>query len=369
APGSAPKDLTVISREGKPRSVVVSWQPPLESNGKITAYLLFYSLDKNAPISAWILESVGSERLSHQIPDLQPDSGYFFRIQARNSKGVGPLSDPVFFRTAREPPIGQRNPSPGSGSVLIILGVFGGISVVVAAIGAWLCSRRSEARRRKKHGAGKRKGSQKELRPPDLWIHHEEMELKNLEKPSESAPQNGQNSQNSQEIPTNPKPSEAPAGSKMAPGTGEELSGFWGRFVNFAVVSAIPVPTLESAQYPGILPSPSAFPPFPLRPLPFPALSHPNSEEIPSRNIPTACVRPTHPLRSFANPLLPPPMGAIEPKIPYAPLLGQTGEREFPTFRKLMREKRVYEQDELSEQMASLEGLMKQLNAITGSAF
>ncbi|KAF3847084.1 hypothetical protein F7725_020112 [Dissostichus mawsoni] len=30
---------------------------------------------------------------------------------------------------------------------------------------------------------------------------------------------------------------------------------------------------------------------------------------------------------------------------------------------------RVYEQDDLSEQMASLEGLMKQLNAITGSAF
>ncbi|KAF7243977.1 Netrin receptor DCC [Varanus komodoensis] len=29
----------------------------------------------------------------------------------------------------------------------------------------------------------------------------------------------------------------------------------------------------------------------------------------------------------------------------------------------------VYEQDDLSEQMASLEGLMKQLNAITGSAF
>lgn len=29
----------------------------------------------------------------------------------------------------------------------------------------------------------------------------------------------------------------------------------------------------------------------------------------------------------------------------------------------------IYEQDDLSEQMASLEGLMKQLNAITGSAF
>lgn len=52
---------------------------------------------------------------------------------------------------------------------------------------------------------------------------------------------------------------------------------------------------------------------------------HPSGEDAPSRTIPTACVRPTHPLRSFANPLLPPPMSAIEPKVPYTPLLSQTG--------------------------------------------
>lgn len=46
------------------------------------------------------------------------------------------------------------------------------------------------------------------------------------------------------------------------------------------------------------------------------------SEEIPSRTIPTACVRPTHPLRSFTNPLLPPPMGTIEPKV-YTPMTGK----------------------------------------------
>lgn len=43
-----------------------------------------------------------------------------------------------------------------------------------------------------------------------------------------------------------------------------------------AVVSAIPVPTLESAQYPGILPSPTCgypHPQFTLRPVPFPTLA------------------------------------------------------------------------------------------------
>ena len=44
APTSAPKDLTVITREGKPRTVIVSWQPPLEANGKITGrHLCFIS--------------------------------------------------------------------------------------------------------------------------------------------------------------------------------------------------------------------------------------------------------------------------------------------------------------------------------------
>lgn len=49
------------------------------------------------------------------------------------------------------------------------------------------------------------------------------------------------------------------------------------------------------------------------------------AEEMPSRSIPTACVRPTHPLRSFTNPLLPPPMGTIEPKV-YTPMMPQPGE-------------------------------------------
>ena len=62
---------------------------------------------------------------------------------------------------------------------------------------------------------------------------------------------------------------------------------------------------------------------------------HPSSEEAPSRTIPTACVRPTHPLRSFANPLLPPPMSAIEPKVPYTPLLSQSGKCPFVCIQKL----------------------------------
>ncbi|NXJ70133.1 DCC protein, partial [Rostratula benghalensis] len=503
APTSAPKDLTVITREGKPRAVIVSWQPPLDANGKITAYILFYTLDKNAPIDDWMMESISGDRLTHQIMDLSLDTVYYFRIQARNAKGVGPLSDPIFFRTLKaehpdkmandqgrhgdgsywpvdtnmidrsslnEPPIGQMHPPHGSVTpqknsnlLLIIVVTVGVITVVVVAVVAVICTRRSSAQQRKKratHSAGKRKGSQKDLRPPDLWIHHEEMEMKNMEKPAGSDPA-GRDSpmQSCQDItPVSHSQSETQLGSKSTPQPGPEAEDVGSSMStlerslaarratraklmipmdsqpnNPPVVSAIPVPTLESAQYPGILPSPTCgypHPQFTLRPVPFPTLSvdrtfgaartvnegpapqqpsllpqpqpeHSSTEDAPSRTIPTACVRPTHPLRSFANPLLPPPMSAIEPKVPYTPLLSQTGPNlpkaqvktaslglagkarspllpvSVPTAPEVAEEghkqtedaTNVYEQDDLSEQMASLEGLMKQLNAITGSAF
>ncbi|XP_072430294.1 netrin receptor DCC isoform X1 [Chiloscyllium punctatum] len=505
APTSAPKDLTVISREGKPRAVIISWQPPMEANGKITGYSLFYTIEKNAPIDEWAMDSVSGDRLTHQILDLNLDTMYYFRIQGRNAKGLGPVSEPIQFKTPKvehpdkmandqgrsvhgdgafwpadtnlidrsslnEPPIGQMHPPHGSvtpqknGNLLVIIVVsIGAVTVVVVIVVAVICTRRSSAQQRKKraaHSGGKRKGSQKDLRPPDLWIHHEEMEMKNIEKPSGTDPsvRDSPMQQSCQDItPVSHSHSENQLTSKSGSHSGhdpDEVESSMSTLerslgarrgtrpklmipmdsqpTNPTVVSAIPVPTLESAQYPGILPSPTCgypHPQFPLRTMPFPTLTvdrgfgsaiteaqtshlqqpamlsqtqpeHPSGEEAPSRTIPTACVRPTHPLRSFANPLLPPPMTALEPKVPYTPLLSQPGSNltlshgktaslglagkarspllpvSVPTAPEVTEESHrtedhsnVYEQDDLSEQMASLEGLMKQLNAITGSAF
>lgn len=47
------------------------------------------------------MESISGDRLTHQIMDLNLDTVYYFRIQARNAKGVGPLSDPILFRTLK----------------------------------------------------------------------------------------------------------------------------------------------------------------------------------------------------------------------------------------------------------------------------
>uniref|UniRef100_H3D9L5 DCC netrin 1 receptor n=1 Tax=Tetraodon nigroviridis TaxID=99883 RepID=H3D9L5_TETNG len=488
--GSAPKDLTVISREGRPRSILISWQPPMEANGRLTGYILYYTLDKNMPIDDWVMEAISGDRLTHQVVDLNLDTVYYFRIQAKNAKGVGPLSEPIHFRTAKvehpdkmandqgrggdpgywppdaslidrsninESPIGQMRPPHGSvtpqkNSNLLV--------IIVVSVGAvtLICTRRSSAQQRKKrasHSTSKRKGSQKDLRPPDLWIHHEEMEMKNMEKAPSVAP-SGHDSpiQSCQDLPqVAHSQSESQIGSKSSHsgGDGDEASssistlerslaarrGTRSKMMipmdtqpsNTPVVSAIPVPALDSSQYSGILPSPSCgftHNKFSLRPMPFSTLTvdrgyTPVVSPVPGapapvvpapaeeaqgaggRSIPTACVRPTHPLRSFTNPLLPSSMGTIDPKVYTSMMpqsssgaslpkpqvktasLGQPGKARspllpvsVPTAPDLTEEAakaaedsaaNVYEQDDLSEQMASLEGLMKQLNAITSSAF
>ncbi|CAL8280129.1 unnamed protein product [Merluccius merluccius] len=527
APSSPPKDLTVISREGRPRAVLISWQPPLEANGRITGYTLYYTLDKNTPIDEWVMESLGGDRLTHQVLDLSLDSSYYFRVQAKNTKGLGPLSEPVPFRTAKVehpdkmandqgrggdhaywppdgnlidrssingPPIGQMRPPHGGSAtpqhnanllVVVVVSV-GAVAVVMVVVVALICTRRSSRQQRKKRAthhsaAGKRKGSQKELRPPDLWIHHEEMEMKALEKgPGGAGPgslgggEGGASGcdtplQHIQDLPhVAHSQSESQIGSKSSHSGAEGDDGSSsistldrplgarrptrGKMIpmdsqpaNTPVVSAIPLPSLEG-QYPGFshgqytlrsMPLPSltldrgyatdpahsllqqqAPPPHITGHAPGPGPTQPVVVEeahgnhgaavatATTRAIPTACVRPSHPLRSFVSANAAAAAAAVSPGVASPPgssccgaiamatktaSLGQAGKARspllpvsVPTAPDFLEEAdgtggdklagpedaaNVYEQDDLSEQMASLEGLMKQLNAITGSAF
>lgn len=49
-------------------------------------------------------------------------------------------------------------------------------------------------------------------------------------------------------------------------------------------------------------------------------------EEETSQNLPTAHVRPSHPLKSFAVPAVPPTGSTYDPALPSTPLLSQQGE-------------------------------------------
>lgn len=209
-PSSSPKDVTVVSKENKPRTIIVNWQPPSEANGKITGYIIYYSTDVNAEVHDWVIEPVVGNRLTHQIQELTLDTTYYFKIQARNSKGMGPMSEAVHFRTPKSlnPPVKTgpvNNPNtPGSTLgvpnnenhllVIVIISV-GAFTIIVVVVGAFLCTRRTSSHQKKKraaskssNGSHKYKGNSKDLKPPDLWIHHERLELKPMDKSPEPNP-------------------------------------------------------------------------------------------------------------------------------------------------------------------------------------
>lgn len=67
----------------------------------IVGYIIYYSTDVNAEVHDWVIEPVVGNRLTHQIQELTLDTTYYFKIQARNSKGMGPMSEAVHFRTPK----------------------------------------------------------------------------------------------------------------------------------------------------------------------------------------------------------------------------------------------------------------------------
>uniref|UniRef100_A0AAY4CZX8 Neogenin-like n=1 Tax=Denticeps clupeoides TaxID=299321 RepID=A0AAY4CZX8_9TELE len=207
-PSTAPKDVTVVSKEGRPRTIIVNWQPPSEANGKITGYIIYYNTDVNAEMHDWVIEPVMGNRLTHQIHELTLDTSYYFKIQARNSKGMGPMSDAVHFRTPKATGILPKSGGPDAGPVpssgigpsdshilvIVIIVSVGVFTIIVVVVGAFLCTRRTTSHQKKRatskssNGSHKYKSTSKDLKPPDLWIHHERLELKPMDKSPEPNP-------------------------------------------------------------------------------------------------------------------------------------------------------------------------------------
>ncbi|KAG9280817.1 neogenin [Astyanax mexicanus] len=488
-PTSSPKDVTVVSKEGHPRTININWQPPTEANGKITGYIIYYSTDVNTEVHDWVVEPVMGNRLTHQIQELTLDTMYYFKIQARNSKGMGPLSDTVQFRTLKAEPSdkmssdqgncfhgtpGGRSPLPehGFGSnrdkpgitgsqenhilVIVIIVSVGVFTIIAVVVGAFLCTRRSNSHQKKKraackptNGSHKYKSTSKDLKPPDLWIHHERLEMKPIDKSPEPNPVMTETP-----IPRNSQDPSSEAGhprrnSFRGHEIEESVSTLAGRkgvrpkiMMPFdsqppqPVISAHPIHSVDylhhhhhhhyhppprgylhhqiSLRAPATPSTPGPYldrapssesvrtqPPAPEPPV---ILTQPPSttelqqtealikeEDPPSYKPPTAHVHPTHPMKSFAVPTVTvsahnPPSSAL----PCTPLLAQPGAGvktasigtlnrarapvavtvpsapdQTETSKMLPQKEAAYETDELSEEMAHLEGLMKDLNAIT----
>uniref|UniRef100_A0A4W6F0C7 Neogenin 1b n=1 Tax=Lates calcarifer TaxID=8187 RepID=A0A4W6F0C7_LATCA len=403
-PSSSPKDVTVVSKENKPRTIIVNWQPPSEANGKITGYIIYYSTDVNAEVHDWVIEPVVGNRLTHQIQELTLDTTYYFKIQARNSKGMGPMSEAVNFRTPKtessdkmandqgKRPLHTLSFNAGSAprvSLFLKISILwadenlgcmtGKISLLVCHlyISVLLCRKRAASK--SSNGSHKYKGNSKDLKPPDLWIHHERLELKPMDKSPEPNPVMTETPipRTSQDI------TPADSGLESNPHLQQRRNSYRGQSLRNTPSSEPLPPATASSQ----ASCPSEI-------LADPEGSYHGStttEEEPSysSNLPPhRSAHPhahAHPLKSFAVPAIPATSHPSyeSPALPSTPLLAQTGTHPAviqavqsvlaslpPCPSPASRSNPVplpqsYEPDELTEEMAHLEGLMKDLNAIT----
>uniref|UniRef100_A0A3B3BJN3 Neogenin 1b n=1 Tax=Oryzias melastigma TaxID=30732 RepID=A0A3B3BJN3_ORYME len=434
-PSSPPKDVTVVSKENKPRTIIVNWQPPSEANGKITGYIIYYSTDVNAEVHDWVIEPVVGNRLTHQIQELTLDTTYYFKIQARNSKGMGPMSDAVLFRTPKGKlqrlTVTGRKHTFGENHILVIVIIVsvGAFTIIVVVVGAFLCTRRTTSHQKKKraaskssNGSHKYKGNSKDLKPPDLWIHHERLELKPMDKSPDPNPVMTETPipRTSQDI------TPADSGLESNPHLQQRRNSYRGHESEDSMSTLagrrgmrpkmmMPFDAQPPQQSVRNTPSTEPLPPAtassqvscPSEILADPEGSYHGSsttDEEPSysSNLPPhRSAHPhahAHPLKSFAVPAIPVSSHPSyeSPALPSTPLLAQTGPPthphvvktasigtlgrtrtpmivtvpnappEVPETSKMLEDvDSSYEPDELTEEMAHLEGLMKDLNAIT----
>ncbi|CAG7836151.1 unnamed protein product, partial [Allacma fusca] len=196
-PHSPPQDLTLLAITGEDgkSSVVLNWQPPrMTKDDEMKGYMVFYTT--NPSLKEWVEDPIPDDVLTHKVPGLTPDTVYYFRMAARHSKGLGPFTDIKSISTpVAKRAYGGHGSTGGDRNVLmhdsqgkpnqLILYILIGLSVIFALASVSLCiyyrKRGSELAESPKQSSLK-KQRKPELKPPDLWIHHDQMELKNLEK-------------------------------------------------------------------------------------------------------------------------------------------------------------------------------------------
>ncbi|CAG9536052.1 unnamed protein product [Cercopithifilaria johnstoni] len=182
-PSSAPRDLTIMQpTDGDPQTLILNWQPPKYANGEIEEYLVYYADRSDAPDKDWILDGVKGDHLSIKLTNLLPRQTYFFKVQARNIKGYGPLSPTLQFVPGAPPPrlfqsIDTNLETPrlalfSTPAYLALMAATIVLLMILLVIVVWYV----RSKNGKKSAASGYMRGRKQMRngkgPPDLWINH-----------------------------------------------------------------------------------------------------------------------------------------------------------------------------------------------------
>ncbi|XP_029408057.2 neogenin isoform X6 [Bactrocera dorsalis] len=188
-PITPPRELTVRPDEQNPQTVILQWLPPKHSLGQITGYNIYYTTDTTKRDRDWSIEAFAGDETMMMLPNLKPYTTYYFKVQARVGKGASnaPFSALVAYTTPAAVVMQQPKPiAKGISNEIIIYSVAGAIVFVVlifVVIMVVMCRRKPQST--PDHNKKRYEDSYQNVgvpKPPDLWIHHDQMELKNIDK-------------------------------------------------------------------------------------------------------------------------------------------------------------------------------------------
>ncbi|KAJ8955696.1 hypothetical protein NQ318_008568 [Aromia moschata] len=174
-PNAAPRDLDVHLKDEESQ---------LSPSGRITGYVIIYTNNKTKAEPEWNVSAVKGDVHSSIIYNLKPFTVYYFKVQARNSRGYGPFSNIMWLRMH---PFRASNRTPLAyfpGEILlyiIIAGCVLAVMTIAVVVGFFCCRKRDVGTSPDRTKKGYLKGTQG-VKPPDLWIHHDQMDLKQTEK-------------------------------------------------------------------------------------------------------------------------------------------------------------------------------------------
>lgn len=124
------------------------------------------------------------ETLYATIKNLKPYSTYYFKVQTRSIKGAtGPFSAMISHTTGAIVALKERLGPGGISTEMMIylaIGVVVIMFIIVIAVVVIMCRRKPPVT--PEHTKQSYHKNNAGVKPPDLWIHHDQMELKNVEK-------------------------------------------------------------------------------------------------------------------------------------------------------------------------------------------
>lgn len=186
-PSSPPRDLTVNPIEDKNSlNILLSWQQPKHLHGIISNYVILYTSNKENRDKDWSSEIVSSDKLSITIKQLKPYNTYFFKVQTKHGKTYGPFSQVVPYTTGATA-LHSKDTTKVSNVLLtteLFYALVGGIillTAIIITVTIIICCRR-KPQEMQDHKKTYQNNSMGIIKPPDLWINHDQIELKNVEK-------------------------------------------------------------------------------------------------------------------------------------------------------------------------------------------